>query len=206
MMSHSGSNGDTDDGESYTVYHKLTLLCSEIETAIKSGSRKSRDDVQAQILRIRSEAFTMHSPEAEYALRLFRCYLEEVNDSGRVSDNINLTDELPTMLYEGHPDQLAGLSSVKKNIFWMRVVVGGFSFLSFVIMASVPNMDTRSVGGSELFLVWNRCHKYIQKSTCPTCSQESFVCFNFFRALIVVFRLLDILITSLFITCLPVGC
>ena len=152
MMTHNGS-GDGDEAESYTVYHKLTNLCAEIETAIKSGSRKSRDDVQSQILRIRSEAFTMTSPEAEYALRLFRYFLEDVNEGGGggFGDTMSLVDEVPPMLYEGHPDQISGLAALKKNIFWMRMIVGLLSFISFVVMSCVPNINRKNVGASELF-------------------------------------------------------
>ena len=152
MMIHNGGI-DTEEAESYTVYHKLTTLCSEIESAIKSGSHKSRDDVQAEIMRLRSESFTMTSPEAEYALRLFRCFLEQVGDGSGSSfgDNVNLIEEVPPVLYEGHPDQLSGPEAMKKNIFWMRIVVGGLSFISFVVMACVPNINLRSVGSSDLF-------------------------------------------------------
>lgn len=155
-MIHNGGS-DADEAESYTVYHKLTNLCSEIETAIKSGSRKSRDDVQSQILRIRSEAFTMTSPEAEYALRLFRCYLDEVSENSGYTDTVNFADEVPPMLYEGHPDQISGPSAMKKNIFWMRVAVGVLSFISFVVMSCVPNIDRRTVSASTLFDVSFLC-------------------------------------------------
>lgn len=152
-MTHNGEGSEAEEAESYTVYHKLTNLCSEIEAAIKNGSRKSRDDVQAQIMRIRSEAFTMTSPEAEYALRLFRFFLEDVAEasSPAFGDHVSLVDEVPPMLYEGHPDQISGPSAMKKNIFWMRVIVGALSFMGFVVMACVPHISKKEVGASDLF-------------------------------------------------------
>jgi hypothetical protein len=155
MMIHNGAPDEAEDAESYTVYHKLTNLCSEIESAIKQSSKKSRDDVQSQIMRMRSEAFTLTSPEAEYALRLFRFYHEDTTDSGSAGgfggDTVNLVDELPPLLYEGHPDQIFGPGALKKNIFWMRVIVGGLSFISFVVMACVPNINKSNVSAQDLF-------------------------------------------------------
>ena len=150
MMSHTQSSSG-DEAEAYTVYHKLTSLCSEIETEIKNTSKKSRDDVQAEIMRIRSEAFTQQSPEAEYATRLFRSYAEErTKDIKNDPDVISLTADLPPVLYEGHPDQIFGLAALKKNIFWMRLVVLLFSFLSFVIMACVPGIKFKNPGVAEV--------------------------------------------------------
>jgi hypothetical protein len=77
--------GDTSEVESYsTVYHKLTRLCADIETAIYTAkctvATLAASDTRKALARIRMESFTQKSPEAEYATRLFQYYSTQCNN------------------------------------------------------------------------------------------------------------------------------
>lgn len=141
----------TDGADANTIYNKLTSLCSEMETEIKNSTKLSRSDVDGEIMKIRSESFSQQSPEAEYASRLFRYYSQDRSKNAESDlDNVNLGDNVPPVLYQGHPDQIVGLSALKKNIFWMRVVVLVFSFIGFVIMALVPDVYNKNPTAADI--------------------------------------------------------
>jgi len=146
------------DSEKRTVYHKLATLCNEIEEQIRCSAGDALE-TQNDILKIRAEAFKQNSPEAEYALRLFRKYASEVvparealaGKGEQSEDTICLTDEIPLFLYQGSSEPLIGTESLKRNIFWFRISATMFSFLAFVIISFVPNIHDRTIDAKKLF-------------------------------------------------------
>ncbi len=70
------------------------------------------------------------------------------------SDISALLHKIPPVLYEGSAEQFKGFEeSTKKNIFWMRGFTLFFSFLTFVIMGSVPNIEYEYLHPNTLFEV-----------------------------------------------------
>ena len=55
--------------------------------------------------------------------------------------------------YDGTSDQIIGFDALRKNVFWSRVATGVFSFISFVVMSTVPYVTHKSVSARKLFLV-----------------------------------------------------
>ena len=154
-----GSNLDEEmeEVEVTTVYHKLTTLCSDIENSIRSFCGDSLP-VQQEILAIRNEAFKANAPEGEYALRLFRKYNQEVHAAhlkiaSQEGDDLDMMSEIPVFLYEGSGEQLEGVESMKKNIFWFRLGTALLAFLSFSVMSSVPSISHQKVTAKDLFSV-----------------------------------------------------
>ncbi len=166
-MMQGGTNTDDTltEVDTSNVYHKLAILCTEIEDGIRLTTGPSLT-VQNDILRIRSEAFKESCPEASYALRLFRRYASEANAvklSAAISshsntaldteDNLNIVSEVPLFLYEGTRNQLIGEKALGKNIFWFRAATTLFSLICFSVMASVPHLHDRIISAKRLFNV-----------------------------------------------------
>jgi hypothetical protein len=89
---------DASEVESHsTVYHKLTRLCADIETAIytsrcaaatltssaaPTATPAAASDTRKALALIRSQSFAQKSPEAEYATRLFQYYTTQCTAYG----------------------------------------------------------------------------------------------------------------------------
>jgi hypothetical protein len=156
------SQGDINikEEEFSTIYHKLALLSSEIETQLLQISGNT-DEIEKSINWIRHESYKDPSPEIDFTTRLFRRYVDESNahrlrlQLSRLddSDSISLTSEVPDYLYSGTPDQIVGQDAFKRNIFWFRVLSALFTFIAFIIMACVPLIHHRQVTSRMLYSV-----------------------------------------------------
>lgn len=105
----------------------------------------------AEIMRIRAEAFSLPSPEAEYASRLFKLY----NDMSMKNafDNVSFAAELPPVLFEGHAEQIAGQAALKKNIFWFRIMVGVFGALCFLPLSTLTILAYSEIAPVDIMTV-----------------------------------------------------
>ena len=141
---------------SSSVYDKLYELCSAIEDAIRHVSNDARANVETDIMRLKRDANRGQVPEVEYASLLFKKYTEETMTLSRSDDSTNILGveiAVPTFLYEGTAEQLSGMESTKKNIFWMRATSLVFSFLCCIIMGLVPDISYASMHPNNLFNV-----------------------------------------------------
>lgn len=148
-----------------TIYDKLGSLCTEIEDQIKEVGGATTE-IQNSLLSMRNDSYKENSPEAEYAVRLFRKYVAEVSAAklrGGTSptndfddgDSISLLGDIPQYIYSGTGEQIVGWSALSVNVFWSRLATGLFSFLAFVIMSCVPHIKYKTVDVDMLLL--NNC-------------------------------------------------
>ena len=140
---------------SKNVYDKLGELSGTIEEGIRSVSSDARANIESDILKIKREASKSGCPEADYAILLFKKYAEEASTASTqlLSDNmIGPFIDIPPFLYEGTGEQLSGIESTSKNIFWMRSASAIFSFLCFVVMGTVKNISYTSLRPNKILL------------------------------------------------------
>lgn len=158
-----------------TVYDKLTALSEEIVQGIYNihafvppsgkGDALRKDELTQELAALRESSFSERSPEAEYALRLFRYYADMANAALHSMKNGDAANgqrgnadsvalfEVPPFVYEGSPEQLSGWSAVRKNIFWSRAFSALFSFLAFVVMACTPFITHNDLAVGDILLV-----------------------------------------------------
>lgn len=74
-----------------TVYDKLSQLCVEMETQIKSVGGRTME-IEKSIEWMRSESSKENAPEAEYALRLFMKYVD-VTNAARLRTGASFSDD-----------------------------------------------------------------------------------------------------------------
>lgn len=157
--------GSGSGGETNTTYYKLTGLCADLETSIKSVSTMTRDDTMGEIMRIRAEAFALPSPEAEYASRLFKLYSDMATKNA--FDNVSFTAELPPALFEGHADQISGQEALRKNIFWFRIMVGVFGALCFLPLSTLTILAYPEIAPVDLMTVSKEDHNECSHRKAP---------------------------------------
>jgi hypothetical protein len=127
------------------AYEKLSLLNEEISQGIKNLSSEPADSVEANIEELKTKSYRDVAPEAQLALLLFRKYAdvantikdESVNNKNSTTQGISMLDSIPSFIYEGNRDELAGRESFRKNIFWYRVIVAVVSLIVFALFLSI---------------------------------------------------------------------
>lgn len=126
-----------------TLYDKLNELSAEISEGIVNLSDGKRWLVDAELSRLKEDAQRETSPEATYNLLLFRKYSGIANQIKDQVTELQSRTTFPTILPEAGNDTslLSGMDALKSNLFWLRVVAALFSFISFVVMATVPFVD-----------------------------------------------------------------
>lgn len=150
----------------------LKSLCSQLEQAIQS--LQGREDGQRTIEDInKSHVYSVDS----YAITLFESYAamvsaqtkelnqvkasvtgQKVNVISSSGDDEIMTDmddiefmrDVPHYLYQGTGKQIAGWDALKRNIFWIRLTMMFFCFISFSVMESLPYLNYDIVSSNEL--------------------------------------------------------
>ena len=132
-----------------TLYDKLNHLSEEISEGIVNLSDGKRWLVETELRRLKEDANNEISPEAVYNLMLFRKYsqianqikddkLELIANQQQQGNNI-IGGGFSAITETGNDDaMLVGMDAAKTNIFWLRLVAAMFSFISYVVMATVP--------------------------------------------------------------------
>lgn len=134
--------------------------------------------LEKELNKIKSESYAQKCPEVQHCINLFKKYsdlanivkyakISEINNNKNVSGNDGYNDranggdnygdlffnnEIPRYAYEGTAEQLAGWDALKKNIFWLRAGTTLFSFLSFIVVATVPHVNSPKVYPHDLFV------------------------------------------------------
>eukprot|EP00596_Hydrurales_sp_CCMP1899_P006877 CAMPEP_0119035080 /NCGR_PEP_ID=MMETSP1177-20130426/2050_1 /TAXON_ID=2985 /ORGANISM="Ochromonas sp, Strain CCMP1899" /LENGTH=400 /DNA_ID=CAMNT_0006992977 /DNA_START=112 /DNA_END=1314 /DNA_ORIENTATION=+ len=145
-----------------TVYEKLTQLAEEIQEGIRSISDSPKDDLDTEIEDLRENSYHQRAPEAEFAIGLFRKYTNMADslkgqapkegNNGFFHNTVLGEVPVPTFIYEGTAEQLAGYAALGNNLFWLRVLTCLFCFLSYVIMATVPGIGKAKLHPTDAFL------------------------------------------------------
>ena len=138
-----------------SVYDKVGELSAIIEEGIRSVSSEPRASVEVDILKMKREAAKGSCPEVEYPIILFRRYADDATtaSSQTLTDNmVGPFIDIPEFFYEGTAEQLSGMESTKKNIFWMRAAASLFSLLCCVIMGSVTDISYISLHPNQVIL------------------------------------------------------
>lgn len=127
-----------------TLFDKLQHLSSEISEGIVNLSGGKRWLVDMELQHLKEEAQKETSPEATYNLLLFRKYADVANQIK--DENAELKTQgvsFPSILPEAGNDEklLRGLDAMRSNLFWLRVLAALLSFVSFVVMSTVPHVQ-----------------------------------------------------------------
>ena len=127
-----------------SLFDQLRNLSSEISEGIIELSNGKRWLVDVELQRLCEQAQKEVSPEASYNTLLFRKYADIANQLK--TDNVELKSTqqaFPSLLPEAGNDErlLRGFDALKSNLFWLRVVAALFSFISFVVMSTVPHVS-----------------------------------------------------------------
>lgn len=140
-----------------TLFDKLQHLSSEISEGIVNLSGGKRWLVDMELQHLREEAQKETSPEATYNLLLFRKYADVANQIK--DENAELKTQgasFPSILPEAGNDEalLRGLDAMRSNLFWLRVLAALLSFISFVVMSTVPHVQRAHFHPSSYFEVY----------------------------------------------------
>jgi hypothetical protein len=127
-----------------TLFDKIRSLGEEIQEGIVNLSNGKRWLVETELQRLKEQAERDSSPEATYNLLLFRKYSDIANQIK--DENVELRDQggaFPVILPEAGNDErlLRGMDALRSNLFWLRVVAALLSFISFVVMSTVPHVN-----------------------------------------------------------------
>lgn len=133
-----------------TLHDELNLLTTEIQQEmVRLGGEIALEDLDRELHLLKEESSRETSPEATHSLLLFRKYSNIANDVKYCNDELEArlaSLEAPAFdiggTVDGHGKPiLVGLMALNANIFWLRVLVLLFSFISFVVMAQVPHIS-----------------------------------------------------------------
>ena len=156
-------SGSAAEAPKSRVYEVLGLLTDEIQQGIKNlVDGTSKTEISTDIEELREESYKERAPEAEFALRLFRRFSDEAHNiksildrnKHKISDD-SIMVELPSYLYETTSDQVSGFGAFNHNKFWLRALTCIFCFLSYVVMATVPQIGYAHLYPADAFLVCN---------------------------------------------------
>eukprot|EP00597_Dinobryon_sp_UTEXLB2267_P003006 CAMPEP_0170065154 /NCGR_PEP_ID=MMETSP0019_2-20121128/5348_1 /TAXON_ID=98059 /ORGANISM="Dinobryon sp., Strain UTEXLB2267" /LENGTH=399 /DNA_ID=CAMNT_0010271953 /DNA_START=48 /DNA_END=1247 /DNA_ORIENTATION=+ len=137
-----------------TLYDKLNGLADEIKSGILNLSKSSslsgidRRALVDEIEALRDASYRERSPEAVLNILLFRKYADlanQINDSCNASKDKQLFinaigDTIPAFVYRPQEGELVGWNAIQSSIFWLRISTCVFSFVSYVIMSTVPHI------------------------------------------------------------------
>jgi hypothetical protein len=149
VMSPMGRTGES-------LYDKMNFLSNEITEGIVNISNGKRWLVDTEVQRLKDEAQREVSPEATYNILLFRKYAGIANqikdENAELRSNGNA---FANILPEAGNDEtlLRGWDALKSNLFWLRALAAMFSFISFVVMSTVPYVDTAEYHPNKYFSV-----------------------------------------------------
>ena len=136
-----------------SVYDKLGELAGTIESSIRSISPEAGATVEAAIQAMKREANRSSCPEVQYSMLLFNKYSEEATAASTAAANAEAPFiEIPTFLYEGTAEQLTSHEATSKNIFWMRAISAGASFICCCVMGSVIYINYAGLHPSMVLL------------------------------------------------------
>jgi len=137
----------------------LNLLAEEISDSIIYLSDATRNGqrwfVEEELKQLKVEASRYSSTEAIYSLILFRKYAEIATEikEAKYTGGIPGIGELSLTSVENNDTRLlVGLDAVKTNIFWFRVFAAVLAFVSFVLMSTVPGIQTSDYRPGNHFL------------------------------------------------------
>ncbi len=156
-----------------SALEKLIELAEEIKDSIRSYSTSlsnethkieiniPRQTLDIEIQKLHNESLGSRLPEITLVTLLFRKF-KDISQAVKFAkltskniDNYNndtKLNELPKYLYEGNSEQLVGWSAMNRNIFWLRAITALLSFLSFVIMSTVPHINDSKLYPKTIFL------------------------------------------------------
>lgn len=142
-MMHESVTSPLSSRRGQSLYEKMNDLSAEISEGIVNLSDGKRWLIESELNRLKEESQRETSPEATYNLLLFRRYSDIANQIKDQVTELQSQSSFPSILPEAGNDSslLRGFDAVKSNIFWLRVVAALFSFISFVVMATVPHVD-----------------------------------------------------------------
>ena len=167
------ANSSIDGKRKLTVYEKLGLLNDEMCAGIKKATPDSPTQIESEIAELRHAAYRERSPEAEFAILLYRKYVDIVTHSSQqrygisaesreseatVDNNQSAFFEFQSYALDGIGEQISGLAdALKRNIFWYRLVTVMFTFIAMVIFSSSRYIANPYLKMNEAFTVSNEC-------------------------------------------------
>jgi hypothetical protein len=166
-------------GKKVTVYEKLNVLNEEISDCIiatASDAGITKEAIESELRALREASFRERSPEAEYAIKLFRKYVDQTGKSnpchpfsrgsstnmqniplskGEYSEAADMSNhEFMKAALEGTYLQIAGPSeAAKKNIFWFRAIIMLLSLVALIILSSSRYIAYTKFTASNAFTV-----------------------------------------------------
>lgn len=136
-----------------SVYDKLGELAGTIESGIRSISPEAGATIEGAIQSLKREANRSSCPEVQYSMLLFNKFSEEATAASTAAANAEAPFiEIPTFLYEGTAEQLTSHEATSKNIFWMRAISAGASFICCCVMGSVIYINYAGLHPSMIML------------------------------------------------------
>lgn len=129
-------------------------MSEEISEEIIILSGRPRAEVEDELHRLKAVADKDPSADAAYALLLFRKYADLANElkdgNAELERTVSALSEASVFdaaagTIDGESKaKLAGYAATRAKIFWLRVIAGVFSLISFIVMTCVPE-----VGGTH---------------------------------------------------------
>lgn len=137
-------------------FEKIRQLGSEISEGIVNLSNGKRWLVDVELERLKGVAQQETAPEATYNLLLFRKYADIANQIKEDHEELQTRGaSFPIILPEAGNDErlLKGLDAMRSNLFWLRVAAALLSFISFVVMSTVPHVENARFVPFDYFTV-----------------------------------------------------
>lgn len=157
----SGSSAKESYSAKASIFEKLDLFCDEISSDIRSAAPTDHK-LHQTLASLKEKAYLDRSPEAQFALLLYRKYKEVVSSqnyapSSSSGDTLGtlplwLNNRIPVGMLDGSADQLEGVSATTKNIFWLRLICCILSLISFSVMSSAPFIHYPYPTPKDMFL------------------------------------------------------
>lgn len=127
------------------MYDKLKALSEEMSEGILNLTDENKTKVTMEIQSLKDQAAKDRTPEVTANVFLFRKYAEVANywkDSHDAlkHDKLSLIGELPSFVYETNDAELVGMTALKTNIFWLRLITCILAFISYIVMSCAPNI------------------------------------------------------------------
>lgn len=126
-------------------------LTAEISDGLYNLRDGKRWLIETEINQLKGKARS----DAELNLSLFRQYSEAANRIREHNIDLESRVTIPTILPAAGNDSrlLAGLNALRSNLFWLRLIAGTFSLISFMVMLWIPNFDHAHWAPGESFTV-----------------------------------------------------